>query len=370
MRLYNQFVKAIEFAILTSGKGVKIFSKQIYSKKIYILDTNVIFSMLGVGGIDRRECILKLINSCINQGIKFEYTFETYRELNHTIEANIRKISEAEQTKKIGIMQELVADSPHFFNDDFFTQYSRLKNEKKIHSPEQYELEMKARFKQLCSDYHIEEANHSLKLETQEINTFAKNLIDERKKIAPSYRYLLNQAKVDAFNVLYVKKSRRNNNFNYSDVKSFYLTKDRTLNKILSDNNEMRIPATILPSQLFAIHNPLTDNSRDVDYENFFRFIKRRNSEFKHRGKDIFSFINQAQMHTTDKKEIKNLIVTFADERYTKSSEELVDENVILRFKDFAEKYFDKRLNEIDYIKEKYKKNRDRRKERYKALIN
>lgn len=352
-RLYNQFVKAIEFAILTSGKGVKTFSKHIYKDKTYLLDTNIIFRMLGVGGIERKDTILKLIESCIKQGVKFEYTIRTYQELENTLNSSIGKISKAEQTKKIEIIQDLIADSPHFFNDDFITQYSRLKNDKKISSPEQYIIEMKSRFKKLCSDYNIQQSNHSIKLENYEINLFAKKLIAERKKIT-AYRYALKQAEVDSYNVLYVRKRRGGNNYNYSEVKSFYLTTDRGLNKILSEDKTILIPATILPSQLFAIHNPLSDENEEVDYENFFSFIKRRTSEFKHRGRDIFSFIQQAQIHTTDKEEIKNIIVTFTDIRYKSSKIESVNENVLVKFKDFTKTYFDNRLDEIEDIEDKY----------------
>ena len=56
----------------------------------------------------------------IKQGVKFEYTLKTFQELNNTLDTSINKISKAEQTKKIDIIQALVAEAPHFFNDDFF----------------------------------------------------------------------------------------------------------------------------------------------------------------------------------------------------------------------------------------------------------
>lgn len=349
-RLYNQFVKAIEFAILTSGKGVKKFTNQIYTDKTYILDTNIIFRLLGVGGKERQETILSLLESCIEQGVKFEYTLRTQQELNNTLESSIIKISKGEQTKKIEIIQDLVAEAPHFFNDDFIVQYSRLKNSKVVSSPEQYGIEMKTRFKSLCKKHGIEQSSLKINLENYEVNLFAKKLISERKKLT-NYRYSLKQATVDAYNVLFVRKKRADNNFNYSEVKSFYLTTDRGLNKILSDDPEIRIPATILPSQLFAIHNPIASNGdEDFDYNNFFSFIKRRTSEFKHRGRDVFSFIQQAQVYSTDKDEIKELILTFTDERYNHSQVDAANENVIVRFKDFAKTYFDKRLDDIESV--------------------
>ena len=351
-RLYNQFVKAIEFAILTSGKGVKHFSENIYAGKAYILDTNIIFRMLGIGGLERKGTIIKLLKSCIKQGVKFEYTSRTYQELQNTLEASINKISKGELSHKIEIIQEMVAQSPHFFVDDFIVHYSKLKNNREVNNPEHFGLKLQSEFRQLCIELNITQANHDVKIENYEIEILAKRLISERKKIT-SYRYSSNQARVDAYNVLYVEKRRGTNNFNYSDVKSFYLTTDRGLNKILSEGVSL-IPATILPSQLFAIHNPLFVESDEVDYENFFSFIKRRTSEFKHRGRDIFSFINQARLYTTNKDEIKGLILTFSDGRYKSSKDDAVDENIIIRFKDFAKTYFDNRLQDIEDIEQKW----------------
>src|SRR5690606_2201651 len=160
----------------------------------------------------------------------------------------------------IEIVEDIFEKNPHFFNDDFITQYCRLRIEKVVNSPEQYEIEMKAKFKTLCKELNIEQANHSIKIEDSEKNLFSLSLIKKRKEINEYYRYSNNQARVDAYNVLYVRKRRGPNNYNYADVKSFYLTTDRGLNRILSTDKDVLIPETILPSQLFIIHNPLSNN--------------------------------------------------------------------------------------------------------------
>ena len=71
--LFNVFLKAIEFAILTSGKGVKEFTKGVFEGKEYLLDANIIFRLLGVGGNERKESLINLISICNYQGIKFGY---------------------------------------------------------------------------------------------------------------------------------------------------------------------------------------------------------------------------------------------------------------------------------------------------------
>lgn len=353
--LYNQFVKAIEFAILTSGKGVSHFTDSIYKDKSYLLDTNIIFRLIGVGGVERQTTITELLKSCIKQGIKFEYSYHTLQELNKKLEQCVIDIQRAESSSKISIIEGAIERNPQYFNDDFITQYCRLRIEKTVSSPEQYEIEMKARFKSLCKDLNIAQANHNIKVEDYEKNLLATSLIKSRKEISSYFRYTNNQAKVDAYNVMYVRKRRGSNNYNYADVKSFYLTTDRGLNKILSLENNTKIPETILPSQLFVIHNPLsTDSSKEPDYKTFFRFLKRRTSEFKLRGKDVINYITQARIFTSDSTRIVSLIEAYSDQRYKHSISNSVEEAGFISFKDYSQTYFDKKEAELSGIKSSY----------------
>lgn len=353
--LYNQFAKAIEFAILTSGKGVTQFSENIYKDKCYLLDTNIIFRLIGVGGIERQDTIMQLLKDCIKQGISFEYSHHTLMELNKKLEQCVIEIQRAEKSKKIEIIEDVFEKTPYLFNDDFITQYCRLRIQKVVSSPEQYEIEMKAKFKVLCSELNIKQANHNIKIEDYEKNLFSLELIKKRKEINEFFRYSNNQAKVDAYNVLYVRKRRGQNNYNYADVKSFYLTTDRGLNKILSSDKDILIPETILPSQLFIIHNPLSNNSTvEPDYKTFFRFLKRRTSEFKLRGKDVLNYITQARIYTTNNSTLSSLVIAYSDQRYKYSKVDSLDEGELISFKDFASTYFDKKNLELNDVKENY----------------
>lgn len=353
--LYNQFAKAIEFAILTSGKGVTQFSENLYKDKCYLLDTNIIFRLIGVGGIERQETITELLKDCIKQGISFEYSHHTLLELNKKLEQCVIEIQRAEKSKKIEIVEDIFEKNSLYFNDDFITQYCRLRIERVVNSPEQYEIEMKAKFKALCIELNIQQANHNIKIEDYDKNSFSLLLIKKRKEINEYFRYSNNQAKVDAYNVLYVRKRRGQNNYNYADVKSFYLTTDRGLNRILSTDKDVLIPETILPSQLFIIHNPLSNNSTvEPDYKTFFRFLKRRTSEFKLRGKDVINYITQARIYTTNSTSIASLVTAYSDQRYKYSKTDTLDEGTLISFKDFSNTYFDKKNSELNEVKENY----------------
>lgn len=353
--LYNHFAKAIEFAILTSGKGVTQFSENLYKNKRYLLDTNIIFRLIGVGGLERQTSIKSLMIDCIKQGISFEYSHHTLLELNKKLEQCVIDIQRAEKSQKIEIVEKVLERNPHLFNDDFFTQYCKLRLDKIVRSPAQYEIEMKARFRALCKELKIELANNTIKVEDSERNFLAKSLIKRRKEINEYYKYSNNQAKVDAYNVIYVRKARGHNNYNYADVKSFYLTTDRGLNKILSSGESVLVPETILPSQLFIIHNPISNSiEKEPDYQTFFRFLKRRTSEFKLRGKDVINYINQARIYTTDSTVITSLIEAYSDQRYKYSISDTLEEEVLLSFKDFTHTYFDKKNEELNDVKQNY----------------
>ncbi|HEU4789911.1 MAG TPA: hypothetical protein VFS71_09510 [Flavobacterium sp.] len=353
--LYNHFAKAIEFAILTSGKGVTQFSENIYKDKSYLLDTNIIFRLIGVGGEERRLTTEQLMKDCINQGIQFEYSHHTLLELNKKLEQCVIEISRAEKSNKIALVENVLENNPHLFNDDFITQYCNLRIAKIVNSPEQYEIEMKSRFKILCTELNIQKTNHKISIEASRGNSYGLFLMKKRKEINEHYRYSIHQAKVDANNILYVRERRGGNNYNYADVKSFYLTTDRGLNRILSAEKENLVPETILPSQLFIIHNPISSNGdKEPDYKTFFRFLKRRTSEFKLRGKDVLHYITQARMFSTDEKVIKSVIETYSDQRYKYSISDSVEEGTLLSFKDFSATFFDKKNAELKDTKQNY----------------
>ncbi len=353
--LYNQFAKAIEFAILTSGKGVNQFSDNLYKDKCYLLDTNIIFRLIGVGGEERQSTMIQLLKDCIKQGITFEFSNQTLMELNKRLEQCVIDLQRAEKARKIEIVANVLAQIPSSFNDDFITQYCKMRSVGEVSSPEQYELQMKTRFKALCEELSIGRANHGIKVEDYEVNLFSLHLKQRRSEINSYYKYSNKQAKVDAFNTLYVRKRRGGNNYNYADVKSFYLTTDRGLNRILAQEQNSLVPETILPSQLFIIHNPLSNgNTEEVDYQTFFRFLKKRTSQFKMRGKDVINYINQARTFTTDPKEITAVVQTYSDQRYEFSRTESLDEHSFISFKDFSQTYFDAKNAEFEEVNSSY----------------
>lgn len=346
--VYAVFLKAIEFAILTSGRGVKNFSKDIFKNKTYCLDTNVIFRLLGVGGSERQQALLKLIKSCTHQGISFKYTASTYQEFNRKINKSTITLSKINDNDA-RIIGDLTSGENSLFSDDFVTHYSKLRRNKEICTAQQYETYMLQKFKEIEKEFEFKLGVPKPELAEREVVKLANILFERRNRGI----YTKSASEVDAYNVLYVRKLRDANNHNYSDVKSFYLSTDRTLNKILGSIEKILIPESILPSQLYILHNPFSEDDETVDYELFLKFLKKRSTEFKYKGKDVFTFIDEIRKYTSNEETIKDALQIFANQRFKQSNNFEIEQHPRLSIKDFAETHFDKRLLDAENDREK-----------------
>src|SRR5690606_19642310 len=115
-----------------------------------------------------------------------------------------------------------------------------------VKNPDQYENKLLVDFRLLQEKYKISLYTKELPYPNDKVEKFKNLLFQQKKKKNKTIRYTKTAAKVDATNILFVRSIRGNNNYNYSDVKSFYLTTDRTLNKILAREDENVLSETIL----------------------------------------------------------------------------------------------------------------------------
>ena len=344
--VYNVFLKATEFAIITSGKGIKEFSKDIFKGKTYCLDTNILFRILGIGGIERQNSLVNLIKSCAHQGIIFEYTPQTLQELKSKLAGSVKYLKTAEIKYDIKALGELSETDPQLFNEDFILHYSKLRANGTVNSPDQYELKLLSDFRTLGSELGFNLSKGNIKIEDKEKHKLSEELFKSRKSLPYGSRYTKTAANIDAFNILYVRKIRGDNNYNYADVKSFYLSTDRTLNNILSKDIGVKIPETILPSQLFILHHPYTSNGEQVDYDLFLQFVKRRTTEFHLKGGEVLTYINIIRKQTSSKTEMRNILKVFADKRYEVSNNHNIEERKVRPLQEIIDTVIDKKLEQ------------------------
>lgn len=354
--VYNVFQKAVEFSIFTSSKGIKELTKDIFKGKRYCLDTNIIFRLLGIGGEERKDSLLKVIKWCSYQGIQFEYSSQTFNELKRRIQASVTEIRHAISNNNIQILEESYNSDKYMYNEGFVTYYIEQKKLNKILSPEAYETNLIASFRVLESNLGLNPIDKSVEISSHKIEHWKNKFLEAKREINPYSRYTQSAAEVDAFNFLYVRELRGSQTTSYSEIKSFYLTTDRTLNQILINESNGDIVETIFPSQLFLIHSISYDECEKEDYKTFLRFLKRRTTEFKLTGREALNYIKQIRTYTNDDTQIKEVLKAYSDLKYDTTLNMDYSEPKHISIQEFTETYLDRKLSAAELSKVKYDK--------------
>lgn len=354
--VFNVFLKAIEFSIFTSSKGIKELTKDIFKGKKYCLDTNIIFRLLGIGGEERKESLLKVIKWCTYQGIQFEYSSYTFEELKRRVQASVSEIKHAISQRNIEILEESYNSDKYLYNEGFITYYIEQKKLSKVLSPEAYETNLITSFRLLENELGLKPIDKSVEIPKTKIEHWKNKFLEEKKEINQYSRYTQSAAEVDAFNVLYVRELRGNQTTSYSEIKSFYLTTDRTLNQILIKDSSCDIVETIFPSQLFLIHSISYDENQEEDYKTFLRFLKRRTTEFKLTGREALNYIKQIRTFTNETVQIKEVLKAYSDLKYDTSLNMDYSEPKNISIQEFTETYLDRKLSVAELSKMKFDK--------------
>jgi hypothetical protein len=352
--VFNVFLKAIEFSIFTSSKGIKEITKDIFKGKKYCLDTNIIFRLLGIGGEERKDSLLKVIKWCVYQGIDFEYSSHTFEEMKRRIQASVIEIKHAISQKNIEILEDSYNSDKHLFNEGFITNYIEQKKQNKVVSPEAFETNLITSFRLLENELNIKPIDKTIDIPQAKVEHLKNKLYEAKKEINQYSRYTQSAAEVDAFNLLYVRELRGNQTTSYSEIKSFYLTTDRTLNQILIKESGNDIVETLFPSQLFLIHSISYDESEGEDYKTFMRFLKRRTTEFKLTGREALSYIKQIRTYTNESVQIKEVLKAYTDLKYDTSLNMDYSEPKNISIQEFTETYLDRKLSAAELSKMKF----------------
>lgn len=356
--IFRIFLGAVEYAILTSGKGVSEYVRHIFKEKTYYLDANIILRLLGIDGNERQIGLNTIFNLCNKQGVKFKISRFSYKEVTDQIDSKITLLNKSVTTEGLA---ESIGDfignnkTETGFNYGFITNYAKVKIENKnVTDPTSYRFNLRLNLKKFQKKYNID-IEYNINIGEKETNSVAKLLMEEKRKLNKNVRYTKSASNVDASNIIFIKKLRGNNNYNFQDIKYFHLTTDGLLNQILQKDNEL-LAETILPSQLFILHNGLMSDDDEIDYALFVSFLKRRTTAFQLSGTEILKYIETIRIYTTDPTDIKDIMEVFVEDRYEISRKTMItDDDEIKTLREVTQSHLQKKLNNQDAEIEKYK---------------
>lgn len=232
--------------------------------KCLYLDNSLLYRALGINGSFRQSRLNNLLQRCRQSGQKLFISSITRKEFFETITYHINELNQSTPFGRI---------NPRLFSKftnghGFYQYYHEWRRNRDTYGFKSLELHIHTEYDQLLKRFAITEDFK------QPFN------IDDSAHIIDKYSDEIQQYKTkkqqhlhenDACNMLWIEKSRGNNDHNIRDTKYYFVTSDRRLQEwdLVHSQNQ---PITMLPSQWLALLLKFYSRTTD-DYKCFVSFL-------------------------------------------------------------------------------------------------
>lgn len=263
--LFQLISFSVDYSRLTVKKDSRQFSNLLMGKVFY-LDANIFFRLMGINNLKRKETTQKFISKCREQKIKLLYTNITKLEIFDSIDYHIKELKKftssyrgegAALNKALeheNIEKSFFAEYYHWARtNDSFGRFSDFK---------QYLI---SQFYRCCEGIECEYVD-----EISVADELVSSLM-EKKQQRSGYENVV----YDVKNLTHIKEKRRKNNGEKVDwnTKYYLISADHKLVEWVDEKYSPRNPIAVLPSVWYSLMLKL--NGRETrGYESFIEFVK------------------------------------------------------------------------------------------------
>lgn len=262
---------ALEYCMITNiGKSNSIQLQQL-KRKVFYLDTNVLFRAIGINGVGRMEKTRTLLRKFLEIGEELRISRFTLEEFKESIAFHIDKV------KKYRIRN---VDASVYENinmersQDILNLFHSWRIGKVNDNYDLFEAHILSSFAELKAEFKISE-DHLLPFDLsddatkEKIGELSRSISTAKDAEDARHSYLTDDT--DACNLLLLEARRGSNHLNLSDTKYFFLSTDQALRR-WDYYRHSHTPIVILPSQWLSIILRLVNRTTD-DFKSFVSFI-------------------------------------------------------------------------------------------------
>lgn len=263
--LFNLFNFGLEYCLITSNKKLDITGVQ---NKCFYLDTNIIFSAIGINGKTNKKRIINFLKKCKETKSKFFISSITDKEIKNTID---KYISDFQTFPSKNIDPSLFEYDSR--SNGFLHFYNNWKIDK---------LNIDIVYFNAYLNSLIYSLYQTFKIKVEEKLTFitsSEQIREEDELIQSIKRYKREKGRVlksDVDNYLLVKNKRKNTATTFFDVKYFFITNDHNLRRWDSYRSS-KIPIILLPHQWLSFILKFYGRTND-DFTSFVSYLNINNN--------------------------------------------------------------------------------------------
>ncbi|MDD6716406.1 MAG: hypothetical protein PUF49_08535 [Firmicutes bacterium] len=271
--VYELVSCCFDYCMMTVKKDSKTYQK-IFNNKVFYLDANVIFRLVGINRENRKRVISAFVNKCKAVDIKLKVTNFTRKEIDDTIDRNVERIRKVigghipVSTRAIGYYASSVV------NPDFYQVYRDWCNDpaNQYNNYASFGRELKQEAHRTLSRYGIQYANCDSFKDNDVFRDDLESLIKFKQR--SNRNASIHAAEVDVSNYLFVRKMNSVNNANdFFSTHHYLISADHAFGDWGREKVPNAVPIVVLPSVWYSIILQYAGRNTNDDYTAFTRFL-------------------------------------------------------------------------------------------------
>lgn len=292
--VFNVISCCYEYCMMTIKKDNNSF-KDIFRGKIFYLDSNIIFRLIGLNKNERQQVMLSFINKCEEAGIELKYTNFTDAEIKNTIKNHVDAIERYLDRNQPISAEAFQAMNSKYANIDFYNQYVQWTKEphNQIGDYQSFKIYLEKKANDVLKKFKYE-CFEGFEATEVSFNTLCLNFKAYKQRQRRNKAIHDSSIKIDINNFLFLRKKNESiGSRNFTDVRYYIITADHCYCEWAKEKVPASIPTIVLPSIWYSILLKYKGRSSN-DYQAFCKFLNLRLSgteEYDIRKKEILTHV-------------------------------------------------------------------------------
>ena len=266
--VYEMVSCCFDYCMMTTKKDSNSF-KNIFNHKVFFLDANIIFRLMGLNQENRKKVIETFIRKCKEQKVSVKVTNHTLMEVSDTITYHVKSIKTLLKGKA-PLTPRAVYPA---VNDSFYQAYYDWCQDP-INTPGDYQGFTRDLQKQAYDIlYQFEQQNFDnfYEIERETFLEYTKSLSEY--KISHGKRANEKTVRTDVNNFMFVNKcNSKTKGENFYSIHNYLISADHTFGDWAKNIIPGTIPIVVLPSVWYSILLQYSGRTDD-DYASFTSFL-------------------------------------------------------------------------------------------------
>ncbi len=269
--VYEMVSCCFDYCMLTVKKDSATY-QTVFNNKVFYLDTNVIYRLIGINRENRKKVIEAFVKKCQSVGIKLKVTNFTREEILGTIDRNVNKIKSVLNGREPISTTSISYFTSAVLNPDFYEVYREWCESNNYKDYTAFARELKQKAYSTIRQYNITYEDGESFKEQPDYSDKVESLINYKQNAnRNSNKYAV---EVDINNYLFVRqKNLKRQSSDFFNTHHYLISADHSFSDWAREKIPSGIPFVVLPSVWYSIILQYAGRNTDNDYAAFTRFL-------------------------------------------------------------------------------------------------